>query len=610
MVLDSYFGVLAWGLLLLASWVGWGRLVERFTGPAEAPRDWGLLAGWGMALTVFLGGLLNLFHLSRTPVVAALVLGGLGYGLYARGSGRPSALPLDRRARLWLPLLLALPLLQYGASVGGYAHFNACDDFQAYLAFPQRMLQTGTFLDPFSLRRLATYGGHAFLQAQVLVVGQSGDVHLLEAGLCPLILAGLLLGHLRPSKPKEQASALLLIVALLLLPTPRINAMSAMTGVVLLLTLFRTLASREAAMPTALVAAAVCTLRANFWPAALGAVLLAALGRALEERGSLRRHTLRALGTLGLALLGLLPWMLLMYLSSKSLVYPFMRGTHRPDYELYSRGLSIPKTLAWVGGYFFGWEPTLALLPLPLLLLARDRARLRAALPFGLAALATALLTAAKFNFTPYRELWRYTFPLLLPMFVAALLPLMDAGARAWERAAAGLCAGALLLFNLGSALDGLELDLRRLARHQPTRWNPDLVDYYRRLQAAVPPGAPLFSVLDHPVLLDLRRNPVHGVDVIGACSLPPGMPFFQGPGALKAYLKAQGLNHVAVVDFERSICLYNRRTWIGHLHGDDQPVYAFEAKYFLDFMDNLEALEGSEKVLFSEGPAKVLELR
>jgi hypothetical protein len=40
---------------------------------------------------------------------------------------------------------------------------NGNDDQAAYLIFPKKILATGTLIDPFSLRRLTTFGGYSYL---------------------------------------------------------------------------------------------------------------------------------------------------------------------------------------------------------------------------------------------------------------------------------------------------------------------------------------------------------------------------------------------------------------------------------------------------------------
>ena len=59
---------------------------------------------------------------------------------------------------------------------------------------PLRMLEAGAALDPLNLRRLLTYGGYAFLQAQVGVVGSEANAYVVDPGLASVLIVMLLAG--------------------------------------------------------------------------------------------------------------------------------------------------------------------------------------------------------------------------------------------------------------------------------------------------------------------------------------------------------------------------------------------------------------------------------
>ena len=70
--ISSYLFAFAWGLLILAALVGWGSILGRLLFPTEQT-DWALRAAWGLALSVVLGGVLNLGSwISRTTVPSGL----------------------------------------------------------------------------------------------------------------------------------------------------------------------------------------------------------------------------------------------------------------------------------------------------------------------------------------------------------------------------------------------------------------------------------------------------------------------------------------------------------------------------------------------------------
>ena len=70
-----YFLSFSWGIFLLLSFIGLGSLLSRFLFPQKEV-DWGQRAAWGVALTIFLGGILNLFGaISRTTVLFLIEIG-------------------------------------------------------------------------------------------------------------------------------------------------------------------------------------------------------------------------------------------------------------------------------------------------------------------------------------------------------------------------------------------------------------------------------------------------------------------------------------------------------------------------------------------------------
>jgi hypothetical protein len=129
------------------------------------------------------------------------------------------------------------------------------------------------------------------------------------------------------------------------------------------------------------------------------------------------------------------------------------------------------------------------------------------------------------------------------------------------------------------------------------------------KMQSAIPPGQPLLAVVDFSWMLDFRRNPIFNVDTVGAVSPDPGIPFFRGPEALKAYLKHQGIDYIAAVKFDVSVDFYNRDAWIKR-ESSSQGLERYQAAYFLDFMKNIDQLAGTNDVLFSARPLRVIKLQ
>src|SRR5258708_3849278 len=251
----SYWLAFAWGLAILASFVGWGGALNRVLFPAQRV-DWGQRAAWGVALSVVIGGVLNLLQrISRTTVLVYLGLG-IAWCLASwisriRGLSQIKGLfqtqPDAKYERIFVCgvlLVVALTMIQYAASISGVQQggaltttvFNGDDDFESCFVFPEKMLQTGSMgPDPFSQRRLeASLGGKSFLDTFVLSMLSFGNLHLLDPGLGLLIIVGLLLGEFK-EKGTPWWGRLGILLFLLLIPPATGNITSLYIGLALFL---------------------------------------------------------------------------------------------------------------------------------------------------------------------------------------------------------------------------------------------------------------------------------------------------------------------------------------------------------------------------------------
>ena len=246
---------------------------------------WGLKAGWGMAVVLGVGGFLQLARVCNGLVLSVVVFAGLGLflgeGLMRTRSGagpRLESATSWQRMKAYVPVIVLLSAI-YLLSVNAF-YLNDWDDYPAYLPFAKNLLQTGVIDQPFSLRRVLTFGGQQMLQAMLFIHASFRNVDILEMGLSRIIFVGLVAGLVRPQGKKGRWIAGIFLAGLALVPRgphlPIENVHSEMTGVVLFLTLLRTLwlaAGREklwrfAAM-AAVIGAGVSSMRANYLPAAV-----------------------------------------------------------------------------------------------------------------------------------------------------------------------------------------------------------------------------------------------------------------------------------------------------------------------------------------------------
>ncbi len=237
----TFWIVAVWGVAVLMSWVGWGTLMGM--GVSKEERfDWGLRAAWGMAGTLAVGGVLVAVHLATVVVLQALVLGGVAvWGLIVFGVKR-------RRVEggvewRWKVPVLLLVVVAYLGSVGATSSvdLNWSDDLPIYLPLVKRMVQTGGLEEPFSLRRMSSYGGQLFLQGEVMAVGSESNAMVVDKGLALVVVLGLVWGMFLRAGRWRGWIVLGVGLLVVLVDVPRVNTQSQVTGVVLFLGLMRTL---------------------------------------------------------------------------------------------------------------------------------------------------------------------------------------------------------------------------------------------------------------------------------------------------------------------------------------------------------------------------------
>src|SRR5262249_2621173 len=215
-----------WGLLLLLSYVGWGALLNLLLYP-QRRLGWGLQAPLGMGLSLAVGGGLAMARLvSSGTVVAWTVLGIVAQGVCSLRGCEPLVLRWRRIFgrhghslvfRLAVALFAILIFLQYLRAVGNTS-FNTWDDNMAYRGFARQLLDTGTLYEPFSWRRIASYGGQTYLQAMVLSGASPERLHIADNGICLLLVFGLALGYASGITSKLEGAVLMALVLITTLP--------------------------------------------------------------------------------------------------------------------------------------------------------------------------------------------------------------------------------------------------------------------------------------------------------------------------------------------------------------------------------------------------------
>ncbi len=166
------------------------------------------------------------------------------------------------------------------------------------------------------------------------------------------------------------------------------------------------------------------------------------------------------------------------------------------------------------------------------------------------------------------------------------------------------LKASILNIFSIGWAIDSRRQfsDLDRHASAKEARHE------YLEAFALIPPRNKILIALDYPFLLDYRKHDIFSIDIPGAASPDPGMPFFCGAEPVKAYLLSQGIHYVVHVPFHSEF-LYSREKQTDNLAAD-RPVWHLWARYSLNFFDNVEQLARTNPILYDSPTAQVIELK
>jgi len=618
----SFHAAAAWGLLLLLSLTGWGSGLARWLFPGRRV-SWGLRAAWGMGAVLAAGGALLLAGWARPGPLVGLVALGLVLFFLDLGAARTAA----PRTRPWVLAALALLYLLAATQALGWLlfnNYNPNDDLIAYLPLAKKLIQTGTLVDPFSLRRMAAYGGQEFLHALQYIAGTGAvHMHLMDRGVAFLVTAGLVLGHLH-DHPKARAVPVLLAAAFLLsLPNTRVNTASALTGTACILGLFRTLSWCSAndlkgwrpAFVLALLAAGAGTLRQNY-------LLTVVLGLGLSYgvlgwRNRLKeRPWVEPAWTFGLMLLFLAPWLWLSVRSNGTFLFPFVPGTYNRAYALLGARPGLLDQIPFFLDNAFATRPVVfsaafflagLFVPDP-----SDRVPFRALLAAHVVGFCALLVL---FPLSDVANLSRYYYAAQIATWLALGLACSTTpiGHRA-SRLALGFAALGLLVQGVDTLASAgrmyayfgrrINLAVRLEVPYFPPKVNPA----YAALQASLPPGAKVLVMVDDPWELDFRRNDILNVDVIGASGFQQGLDRFHGGEAMAAYLQDKGIRYVAFVRPEKARELYRRDIWERLARAKDL-IWRQSSVYYLSAFDAFGELARTRGILYDADGLVALDL-
>jgi hypothetical protein len=630
--MNSYFLSFAWGIFILISFIGWGGAINRILFPKHRV-DWGQRAAWGMAWSMCFGGVLNLtWTISQTTVLIYLGLGFI-YWLIDFYKSRNLFINSLSEIRLyrnqWLLILgifvlVLLNILHYAGWVYSFI-FDFLDDYTAYFVYPQKMLQMGAFgLDPFSERRLSSLGGQSFLHTFILSMLGNENFHIIDPGIAFVISVGLLLGYFKDKNVRTEVPVFLVFI-FLWIHYPKLNTTSTVTGTAMFISLFRTLDWEEMksspwipnACIVALVTAGVCSLKTTLIPACVILVIASYFFYILGAKDARRTAVSECLLAGILTLLLLLPWMIAMYQSSATLLYPLLgKGYHASAYGSYTyKNFTLLQALkVSIVSVINVYEFSLVLLGFAIL---RWRNWTISGREAPLSFLISALTIMPLIGFyTGGNDSYRYGFPVIS----AAIIVLM-AGAfaqtevrekRKFSNTNYILIVMVVAGIMIGNNTTNTKNRYSGFADHIKAGINgvsiisqPQIAQYIK-MQESIPEGETLLTRLKKPFLLNFKRNTIFIADWPGGASPPPGMPLFKGSEPLADYLTSQSIKYVA----------YSYGTEAGYpknpfVKPEKNMPYWVEnqRKNTLNFEASLKELGKTRKRVYDDGDIFILDL-
>lgn len=588
------------GLLMLVSCVGWGRLLARWAGIAV---DGGLMAAWGLAVLLALGGGAVALGVATAPVLLGIEVLGIVGVLWPP---RPALPRLDRTQGLFLAGAGAVLLVRLVFATG-FGALEPCDDLLAYQPLVSQLAQSGDLISPFSLRRLASYGGQVVLQVMTVPNGPAGAMNVADAALAPVLLMGLGWSFLRRyGQPGILPLGFVLLIGIGCIL--RNNSASQATTVVCFLAVVRTLyllldAERRLRLCVILgvLAAAASSLRQISMVFPFLVMLACLPGHA--ARWGMRAALKDAAVVAASWLVFLAPWMVALQISSGTPLYPVLKGNFNPAIPFATAVGGWPQVGAMV---LLMLRQELILVPLlmaPVAFFVPADRRLR--LVQG-AALAGTVIIIAGFSGADGNAMARYVQPTLMTGMVLSLLGAMATGVVSSRLVRVGL--GAAIVYGIVHAL---YLDYVRFSAPQPlAEYSATLLgerlSAYAEAQREIPAGSPIYVYVSAPYSFDFRRNRIFNADIPGPVSPHRGQPSFQGGEALAAYLRSLGIRYVLFEDFETAIVWSLRPQEIVHIV---DPAGQAINPLILDTQAGLRQLSRTRRVLYDGHGVILLDL-
>lgn len=638
---------------LVLACLGAGGLILTSPGPGTRPHADGVAGLTGLALLTWLAGWL--VFAGTYSATAGWLLLGLGGSMLvlslARGGAEPSRALRSSSGGMLGALVLALLSLTLAMSrtISEFAVpiANLNDDLPGYWHFPRLLLESGGFVEPFNARRLTTLGAAPFAQSFFW-----RDFTIAAPGITDSILGQLLLWAVaraipnavsKQPQPAWRGEALALAALVASFTLPRENAMPTllpMGGALVLILLTQRVTESDnaaggirAALAWGLVAAWLIGLRISNAPFP---AMLWLVGAFVAARNKDQPQVFRLVVAAVATVVGLLPWNLALWRSSGTPLFPVIEGNYHLQ-ESFPAPLDVPGVLEFIGSALWANHAWIIAI-VGCLAATRPRTR-QLSLQVMASLLALVSITAAMADMGRSLDSFsvhRYTAPFMAAgvIFLAGVIllcgtnPSTAKGARRWQLQPLLLFIALTPWLMIRVPLSLGQQDLYWVSnfsviwdsavsslRNASNAWRSGLAvrewpgrTAYEAAQASLPASAKLVSATETPFLFRFDRQPIHTLDIPGLVSPAPGMPSFEGPERIAAYLRGLGYTHLAFTPPDASTGLYSPAQWT-HL-ASYSLTYRNWARYFLTFLENEERLARSYAVSYESPEIIVLDLR
>jgi hypothetical protein len=567
--LEEFALALGWIWLLLISFTGWGRLAAKILRIRSLPASVACAAG--ISIAVFMGGWFNLLHAIHRSVLFAFIAAGLAmYFAFLRNfSEEYRWKTFWKRTPPASRILLLAALLLLAFRIAGsvrLATFDVSDDSAAYLALPQKVLDTNHLAaDPFSERRItSSLGGGYFLQDLVLSTTSLSHVGMADRTLGFILDAGIAL-DLGIVFGLSAFQIALLEFLIFLVPQETFNLTYIVLPVSLLLSLVWLLAvflrnekrlsgGFGYAVLAGMVGATTVSLKSTYLPF-VGALSIIPFILLLRRKPRFAFQACVAIGA-GI-LLVLISWMVAMKSTSGTYLFPlFGPGL---DYSRYGLFHAVPRfqTLRSLAKVF--------LQAIPLLFLASIQVRSKPRSRLAALTVSVLLASAAAISALNYASsadsIWRYNFP---QFFVAVIVFYVGTAAvtatRGSKPARMAFYIGILAMLSMivyydiaGSTLRPFDAMISELSDFHPMiaslsgrqLSDPGLREQYRRAESAIPKNEIVLENVAYSFLLNYKSRNIFIMDWPGAAGPSPGWPFGQDSAHVAQYLRSNSIRYV-----------------------------------------------------------------